>query len=139
MIRLQARAARNPDNAPHLKFTDIGGYGYSTVRASPDLNSRSEFVCIPTPFERSETDDGGPLRYRVVHRVLPLGAGPAPTDATRSCRRRRWDMPFEPAAERRHTRMKNILPVALALLFTQPPAQRRKPKRANRHLPTRWL
>ena len=29
----------------------------------------TEFVCIPTPFERSETPDGGPLRYRVVHRA----------------------------------------------------------------------
>lgn len=68
----QARAARNPENAPHLKFMDQGGYGYSTVRASPD-ELETEFVCIPPPLERSETEDGGPLRYRVVHRV-PLWA-----------------------------------------------------------------
>nr|MBP6689004.1 hypothetical protein [Hyphomonadaceae bacterium] len=72
-----ARAARNPDNAPHLKFTDMGGYGYSTVRATPDL-LESEFVCIPTPFERSETADGGPLRYRVVHRVPRWAPGERP-------------------------------------------------------------
>jgi len=72
-----ARAASNPDNAPHLKFTDMGGYGYSTVRATPDL-LESEFVCIPTPFERSETDDGGPLRYRVVHRVPRWAPGERP-------------------------------------------------------------
>jgi len=63
-----ARAARNPDVSPHLEFADYGGYGYATVRASPD-ELETEFVCIPPPFERSETEDGGPLRYRVVHRV----------------------------------------------------------------------
>ena len=29
----------------------------------------TEFVCIPVPFERSDSPDGGPLRYRVPHRV----------------------------------------------------------------------
>jgi alkaline phosphatase D len=38
------------------------------VRASPDA-LETEFVCIPPPRERSEIEDGGPLRYRVVHRV----------------------------------------------------------------------
>ncbi len=64
----RARAARNPDVSPHLTFTDWGGYGYTTVRASPDA-LEAEFVCIPPPLERSEGEDGGPLRYRVVHRV----------------------------------------------------------------------
>lgn len=64
----QARAARNPELAPHLKFMDFAGHGYSTVRASAD-ELETEFVCIPIPHERSETEDGGPLRYRVSHRV----------------------------------------------------------------------
>jgi alkaline phosphatase D len=73
----QARAARSPENAPHLKFMDQGGYGYSTVRASPD-ELETEFVCIPIPFERSETEDGGPLRYRVIHRVARWAPGERP-------------------------------------------------------------
>lgn len=73
----QARAARNPENAPHLEFTDLGGYGYATVRASPD-ELETEFVCIPPPLERSETEDGGPLRYRVVHRVARWAPGERP-------------------------------------------------------------
>ncbi|MDP1738704.1 MAG: alkaline phosphatase D family protein [Caulobacter sp.] len=64
----QARAASNPELAPHLKFLDYAGHGYTTVRASPD-ELETEFVCIPKPLERSETDDGGPLVYRVAHRV----------------------------------------------------------------------
>ena len=64
----KARAASNPEVAPHLKFADWGGHGYATVRASPQ-ELETEFVCIPRPLERSETADGGPLRYRVVHRV----------------------------------------------------------------------
>jgi len=73
----QARAATNPENAPHLRFMDQGGYGYSTVRASPD-ELETEFVCIPPPLERSETEDGGPLRYRVVHRVSRWAPGERP-------------------------------------------------------------
>jgi alkaline phosphatase D len=73
----RARAAHNPDNAPHLTFTDLGGYGYATVRASPD-ELETEFVCIPPPLERSESEDGGPLRYRVVHRVARWAPGTRP-------------------------------------------------------------
>jgi alkaline phosphatase D len=64
----KARALSNPDNAPHLKFVDMGGHGYSTVRATPQ-DIETEFVCIPRPIKRSETEDGGPLRYRVAHRA----------------------------------------------------------------------
>ena len=73
----KARVARNPDNAPHLTFTDFGGYGYTTVRASPD-ELETEFVCIPPPVTRSEREDGGPLRYRVVHRVARWARGERP-------------------------------------------------------------
>jgi alkaline phosphatase D len=73
----QARAARNPDNAPQLTFTDLGGYGYATVRASPD-ELETEFVCIPPPRERSESENGGPLRYRIVHRVSRWAPGERP-------------------------------------------------------------
>ena len=62
----KARALRNPDNAPHVSFVDMGGHGYGVVRASID-SMQTEFVCIPRPVERSATEDGGPLRYRVVH------------------------------------------------------------------------
>lgn len=73
----QARAARNPELAPHLKFMDFAGHGYSTVRATAD-ELVTEFVCIPIPHERSETEDGGPLRYRVAHRVSLWGPGERP-------------------------------------------------------------
>jgi alkaline phosphatase D len=73
----RARAVRNPDVSPNLAFADYGGYGYATVRASPD-ELETEFVCIPPPLERAETEDGGPLRYRVVHRVARWAPGERP-------------------------------------------------------------
>ena len=63
-----ARRASNPDLAPHLSFLDMGGHGYAVLRVASDA-AECEFVCIPRPLERSEGADGGPLRYRVVHRV----------------------------------------------------------------------
>jgi alkaline phosphatase D len=36
------------------------------------------FVCIPRPLERSAEEDGGPLRYRVVHRAKLWGRGEPP-------------------------------------------------------------
>jgi alkaline phosphatase D len=73
----KARALRNPDNAPHVSFVDMGGHGYGVVRASADRMD-TEFVCIPRPVERSATDDGGPLRYRVVHSAKLWGKGEKP-------------------------------------------------------------
>lgn len=73
----KARAARNPENAPHLTFADMSGYGYTTVRATAD-ELEAEFVCIPPPLERAGREDGGPLRYRVVHRVARWKAGERP-------------------------------------------------------------
>ena len=64
----RARALTNPDNAPHLEFIDMGGHGYSVVTAAPDA-IETEFVCIPRPITRAKTPDGGPIRYRVVHRA----------------------------------------------------------------------
>lgn len=72
-----ARAARNPDVSPHLLFTDFGGHGYATVRASP-RELETEFVCIPRPLERNDAADGGPLVYRAVHRVELWRAGERP-------------------------------------------------------------
>ena len=72
-----ARAASNPDCSPHLTFTDWGGHGYTTVRAAPE-QLEAEFVCIPRPLERAGTEDGGPLRYRVVHRVARWAPGERP-------------------------------------------------------------
>lgn len=62
----KARALSNPDLAPHLSFVDMGGHGYAVVTADAG-RFQTEFVCIPRPLERSATDDGGPLAYRVRH------------------------------------------------------------------------
>lgn len=74
---VRARALSNPDLSPHLSFVDMGGHGYSVVRASADA-FETEFVAIPRPLERSATPDGGPLAYRVVHRARPWKAGERP-------------------------------------------------------------
>jgi len=73
----KARALRNPDNAPHVSFVDMGGHGYGVMRASSDRMD-TEFVCIPRPVERSASEDGGPLRYRVVHSAKLWGKGERP-------------------------------------------------------------
>ena len=73
----QAMAERNPELAPHLSFMDAGAHGYSVVRASAD-GLEVEFVCLPRPLERSESADGGPLAYRVTHRVKRWSNGAAP-------------------------------------------------------------
>ncbi|MFA6117993.1 MAG: alkaline phosphatase D family protein [Sphingomonas sp.] len=64
----RAKAVSNPDNAPHLRFLDLGGHGYAVVRADGKA-IETTFVCIPRPITRSATPDGGPVRYRVIHRA----------------------------------------------------------------------
>jgi alkaline phosphatase D len=73
----EALAVRNPAVAPQLSFADVGGHGYSVVRASAE-QLEVEFVCIPRPLERSARADGGPLAYRVAHRVRLWAKGAAP-------------------------------------------------------------
>jgi alkaline phosphatase D len=73
----KARLASNPELAPHLSFVDMGGHGYAVVKASRDA-FETEFVCIPPPLERSETPDGGPIRYRVAHRAQLWRKGEKP-------------------------------------------------------------
>ncbi|WP_250623078.1 alkaline phosphatase D family protein [Pinirhizobacter soli] len=73
----KARAASNPDNAPHVSFVDMGGHGYAVVKASRDA-LETEFVCIQRPIERASGNDGGPLRYRVVHRTPAWKKGERP-------------------------------------------------------------
>jgi alkaline phosphatase D len=73
----KARAASDPGLAPHLSFVDMGGHGYSVVRASSD-SCETEFVCIPRPLERSTTEDGGPLAYRVRFHTPLWKAGESP-------------------------------------------------------------
>ena len=74
----KAVALSNRELAPHLSFVDMGGHGYSVVRASAsDLTV--EFVCIPRPITRSETPDGGPLRYRVRHSTKTWSPGETPS------------------------------------------------------------
>ena len=73
----RARRASNPDLSPHLSFVDMGGHGYATVRVAGDA-IECEFVCIPRPLERSPGPDGGPIRYRVAHRVPMWRKGERP-------------------------------------------------------------
>ena len=73
----RARSLSNPALAPHLEFVDLGGHGYAKVRLTDD-EIRTEFVCIPRPIKRSETADGGPLRYRVAHSAKLWRPGEAP-------------------------------------------------------------
>jgi alkaline phosphatase D len=73
----KALAERNPELAPHLSFMDVGGHGYSVVRAGKD-ELEVEFVCIPRPLERENRADGAPLVYRVTHKVKRWGQGGAP-------------------------------------------------------------
>jgi alkaline phosphatase D len=64
----QALRERNPELAPHLSFIDVSAHGYSLVRAQED-HLAVQFVCIPRPLQRSSSLDGGPVTYRVTHRV----------------------------------------------------------------------
>jgi alkaline phosphatase D len=73
----RARSLSNPDLAPHLEFVDLGGHGFATVRLSAD-EMRTEFVCIPRPIARSESPDGGPIRYRVLHTAALWKSGDRP-------------------------------------------------------------
>jgi alkaline phosphatase D len=70
----KAHSLSNPDLAPHLTFVDMGGHGYATVRVDA-AKMVTEFVCITRPIERSATEDGGPLRYRVRQEVALWRAG----------------------------------------------------------------
>jgi alkaline phosphatase D len=72
-----ARRLSNPDVAPHIRFLDMGGHGYATVRLTATA-AECEFVCIPRPLERNESKDGGPLRYRVSHRAPLWKSGESP-------------------------------------------------------------
>ncbi|HEV7499266.1 MAG TPA: alkaline phosphatase D family protein, partial [Vicinamibacteria bacterium] len=72
-----ARRASNPDLAPHLSFLDMGGHGYAIVHLTSEA-VECEFVCIPRPLERSAGADGGPLRYRVLHRAARWRDGERP-------------------------------------------------------------
>jgi len=73
----RARSLSNSDLAPHLEFVDLGGHGYAKVRLSADEMS-TEFVCIPRPIVRSNSPDGGPIRYRVLHTAALWKSGERP-------------------------------------------------------------
>jgi alkaline phosphatase D len=72
-----ARALSNPALAPHIRFLDLAAHGYALLTATADALT-CEFVCIEIPRERALTPDGGPLRYRVVHRVQMWRPGETP-------------------------------------------------------------
>ena len=67
----------NPDVAPHLRFLDMGGHGYAALQVAAEA-ARCDFLCIPRPLERSAGPDGGPLRYRISHRVPLWKKGETP-------------------------------------------------------------
>ena len=73
----RAHSLSNPDVAPHLEFVDLGGHGYAKVQLTGD-EMRTEFVCIPRPITRSESPDGGPIRYRVLHTAALWKSGEPP-------------------------------------------------------------
>ncbi|MGH9884065.1 MAG: alkaline phosphatase D family protein [bacterium] len=73
----RALALSNPDVAPHLSWLDLGGHGYAVVELTA-TTMETEFVCIPRPLERATGLDGGPLAYRVAHRVALWPAGQSP-------------------------------------------------------------
>jgi len=77
----KARAVSNRDLAPHLSFVDMGGHGYAIVRASSSALA-TEFVCIPRPLERSDTNDGGPVLYRVKFSTGSWKVGEVPVMTT---------------------------------------------------------
>ena len=72
----KARALSNRDLSPHVSFVDMGGHGYSVVRAA-SRTIETEFVCIPRPLEPGG-GDGGPVSYRVRFRALLWGKGEPP-------------------------------------------------------------
>src|SRR6202000_3529222 len=49
----KARAASNPDVAPHLEFVDMAGHGYAVVTAAPDA-IETEFVFIVRPLTKAQ-------------------------------------------------------------------------------------
>jgi alkaline phosphatase D len=63
--------------SPHVSFVDMGGHGYSVVRATSEA-IETEFVCIPRPLESSGREDGGPLNYRARFRARMWKAGEPP-------------------------------------------------------------
>jgi alkaline phosphatase D len=59
---LQALKESNAEVAPHLSFVDL----------------EVEFLCNPRPIERSDREDGGPLVYRIAHKVKLWRPGTSP-------------------------------------------------------------
>ncbi len=72
----QAIKVKNPEVAPHIAFTDVGGHGYAIVQADADA-LRVEFVCVTRPLERRD-GDGGPVVYRITHQVERWGVTEGP-------------------------------------------------------------
>ncbi|HUR36746.1 MAG TPA: alkaline phosphatase D family protein, partial [Terriglobales bacterium] len=73
----KARQLSNPEMSPHVNFVDMGGHGYAVVHAAGNY-LETEFVCIPRPNERAQTEDGGPILYRVRFRSTLWKKGETP-------------------------------------------------------------
>ena len=70
--RFQSRSCRRIFRLSTWAGTDIRSCAASSTRLE------TEFVCIPRPLERSASEDGGPLRYRVRCRTELWKAGELP-------------------------------------------------------------
>jgi alkaline phosphatase D len=77
--RERALKASNPEVAPHLAFTDVGGHGYAVVRASAD-DLEVEFVCVVRPLERSDRPTAA--RSPTASPTAPGARPPAPRRAS---------------------------------------------------------
>jgi len=62
----KARAATNPDVAPHLEFVDMAGHGYAVVSAGSDAID-TEFICIVRPIARRRPPTA--VRCVTVYRI----------------------------------------------------------------------
>jgi alkaline phosphatase D len=78
----KARAVSNKDLSPHVSFVDMGGHGYSVVRASAS-SIDTEFVAIPRPIQVIDAPDGGLLLYRVNHHARLWSKGERPRLTTK--------------------------------------------------------
>lgn len=74
---VRAKSVSEAGNAPHVEFVDMGGHGYGVCSASSEAFA-VEFVCVPRPVADDGSEEGGFLRYRVVHEARRWKQGERP-------------------------------------------------------------
>lgn len=72
----RTRAAPAPDDARPARFAVVSRQNVRQGACDDALDV--EFVGIPRPVDRAAGGDGGPVRYRVTHRVRRWAAGEHP-------------------------------------------------------------